>query len=64
MTKRARVKPTKMWARFGDTYENSDNIAECRPTDSFHFWQRAFPVMVLGYRDYLALKRAAKGRKR
>ena len=60
MIKRTRVKPTKMWAAL-----NHDKIIhEVRMHDSFHHWYESVPVMVLDYRDYLVLKRAAKGGKR
>ena len=60
MAKRARVKPTKMWGRaVAERYAYVSAISQCGcSVCGYH------PVIVLGYRDYLALKRAAKGVRR
>lgn len=60
-SKRMRIKATKMWgsSSCGERYVFVSATKQCGcGTCGYH------PVMVLDYRYYLALRRAAKGRRR
>ena len=70
MTKRTRVKPVKMWLRCskrGDSrWARPEYTEENAAGETINCgWEPDDPiaeVMVLDYRDYLALKRAAKAK--